>query len=439
MNYIYIYLWAYIAILFWIALYIRKRENTEDFLISGRDRNWWQIMFSKFAWAVWVAWFLSYTAYAYDYWFWVYIIVLGFLLGYSLLAFWVAPKIHSIAKENKFYTQWDLIAYRTKSQTSKKITDIFSSIIQWTWLLISTIGWAKIIESLWLFSYEWAALIVLIIVLSYILLWWYKVVLLTDIFQWIIIITLLLLISCSIIQETSITQILTEQTGKVSIASLIGFFLYWTLVMLALSDRYQLCYAAKDKKSIQKWMFFTAFPILIMASLLLLIGLFMHMQDPNLDSSIVFLEAMKNYMPSTLLPLWIVLFFAWLMSSADTSIYSISSHLSLLWKKENSIRNIKIISILLIIFIYIVAYFFSSIIWVTVFWAGLSIVMSVPMIYIVKWWTSAYTFTYTIITWLAGLFIWIILFWLEPSIIVTIVLWGLLGLLFKKRKTNSIK
>lgn len=434
MNPIYLYLWIYLIILFAIVFYVRKKETPEDFLISGRNRNWWNIMFSKFAWAVWVAWFLSYTAYAYDYGFWVYIIVLGFLLWYSLFAFWIAPKIYNIAKENKFYTQWDLVSYKTKCPLSRKITDIFSSVTQCTWLLISTIGWAKIIESLWLFSYEWAALIILLIVWSYILLWGYKVVLLTDIFQWVVIILLLTLISYSIINEASITQILSEQTGRVSIASIIGFFLYGTLVMVALSDRYQLCYAAKDKNAIQKWMFLTAFPILIMATFLLLIGLFMHMKNPNLDSSLVFLEAMNSHMPSALLPLWIVLFFAWLMSSADTSIYSVSSHLSLLWKKEDSIKNIKKISIIIIIITYIIAYFFRSVIWVTVFWAWMSIVMAIPMIYIIKWWTNPYTFTYSIITWFAGLLVWIIVFWLEPSVILTVVIWGLVWLLFRKRK-----
>jgi hypothetical protein len=143
---------------------------------------------------------------------------------------------------------------------------------------------------------------------------------------------------------------------------------------------------------------------------------------------------MNSHMPSALLPLWIVLFFAWLMSSADTSIYSVSSHLSLLWKKEDSIKNIKKISIIIIIITYIIAYFFRSVIWVTVFWAWMSIVMAIPMIYIIKWWTNPYTFTYSIITWFAGLLVWIIVFWLEPSVILTVVIWGLVWLLFRKRK-----
>lgn len=435
MNNVYLYLWIYIIILFIIVFYIRRKETKEDFLISGRNRNWWNIMFSKFAWAVWVAWFLSYTAYAYDYGFWVYIIVLGFLIWYSLFAFWIAPKIYTIARKNKFYTQWDLVAFTTKNPFAKKITDIFSAFTQSTWLLVATIWWAKVIEDLWLFSYELSAFIILTLILSYILLWWYKVVLITDIFQWIIIIALLSIITYSTIGNVNIIDIVTQPTNQVPLTSIIWFFIYWSLVMFALSDRYQLCYAAKDEKAIQKWMFFSAFPILIMASLLLLIGLYMNMMNPHLDSSLVFLEALKNYLPHTLLPLWIVLFFAGLMSSADTSVYSISSHLSLLWNKDNGIRNIKIISILIILLTYIISYFFRSVIWVTVFWAGLSIVLAFPMIYIIKGWTSLYTFTASTIAWVIGLFVWILIFWLEPSIMLTVALWGLIGLLFKKRQT----
>jgi len=49
-------------------------------------------------------------------------------------------------------------------------------------------------------------------------------------------------------------------------------------------------------------MFLTFVPILLTASALLFIGLFMHLQNPNLDPSLVFLEAIKNYLPETLLP-----------------------------------------------------------------------------------------------------------------------------------------
>jgi len=48
-------------------------------------------------------------------------------------------------------------------------------------------------------------------------------------------------------------------------------------------------------------MFLTFIPIVITASLLLFIGLFMHLQNPNIDSSLVFLEAIKNHLPENLL------------------------------------------------------------------------------------------------------------------------------------------
>jgi len=432
MNNMYIYIIVYLLILFSIVFYLQKKETKEDFLIAGRDRNWWNIMFSKFAWAVWMAWFLSYTAYAYEYWFWVYIVVLGFILWYALFAFWVVPKIYSIANNNNFYTQGDLVEYNTNCNISKKITDIYSSIVQFVWLLTSIIWWAKVIESLWLMTYEISALIILFIVLTYIILWWYKVVIVTDIFQGFVIIVLLFIISFGIINWSNISDVINEETSRLSIASIIWFFLYWILSILALSDRYQLCYSAKDEKSIQKWMFLTFIPILLVASLLLFIGLFMHLQNPNLDPSLVFLEAIKINLSESLLPIWIVLFFSGLMSSADTYIYTISSHLSFLWKKKDSIKNIKRISILLVIFTYIIVYFFRDIIWVTIFWAGLSLVMSIPMIYIIKWWKNNYKFLYSVFWWIAGLFLWIIFLWLKPSIAIIVLIWWLLGLLYNK-------
>jgi hypothetical protein len=43
-------------------------------------------------------------------------------------------------------------------------------------------------------------------------------------------------------------------------------------------------------------------PIFITGFLLILVGLFIHSQDSSLNTSVVFIEAMKNYLPSVFLP-----------------------------------------------------------------------------------------------------------------------------------------
>ena len=81
MQQIYIYLGLYIALLLVVSYIVSKRQNSEDFLISGRDRGGWQIMASKFAGAIGAGYFITYTGFAYEY-------GLG-VFAMLILSFWV--------------------------------------------------------------------------------------------------------------------------------------------------------------------------------------------------------------------------------------------------------------------------------------------------------------------------------------------------------------
>jgi hypothetical protein len=59
-----------------------------------------------------------------------------------------------------------------------------------------------------------------------------------------------------------------------------------------------------------KGMFLTFVPLAVMVSLITLIGLFIYVKDPRLDVDMVFLEVLKNYIPSYLFSFGIVLLFA---------------------------------------------------------------------------------------------------------------------------------
>lgn len=69
-------LFLYILSLLLISIFIGRKETSEDFLVSGRDRAWWIILASKFAGTVGVSWFITYAAYAYEFGWGVYIIIL---------------------------------------------------------------------------------------------------------------------------------------------------------------------------------------------------------------------------------------------------------------------------------------------------------------------------------------------------------------------------
>jgi len=435
MNNIYVYLGIYILILFGISYYVSRRQKSEDFLISGRDRKGWQIFLSKFGAAMGVGWFITYTGFSYEYGLGVFAMLLGLLVGFPLFGYWAAPKVHKHSKKKKFYTIGDYVYSRTKSIFAMRVADVLSSAIIFSWLLVAIIGGSKIIADFGFLSYPVAVIVTSLVVLVYLLLAGFKAVIITDIFQSIIIAVLLVVITFGIVGTKNLSTLFSVETGGVNIGVVIGFLLYGIFSVFSFSDRYQLCYAAKDEKSVKHGLGLAILPIVIAAGFLLLIGLFMAMNSPGLDSGLVFTEALKNFLPAALLPLGIVLFLAGVMSSADTNIYSIASHFALTRKRKDPIKTIRKLTIWLVVITAIIAIIFSDIVDVSIFAGGISLTISLAMVYILS--NGKYTsrFISSIIGGFVGLFVGLGIFGADPTIALTTMVGGAVGLLFKFEKS----
>jgi len=194
-----VYLITYILILFAISYFVSRKQGKEGFLISGRNRGGWQIMFSKFASAIGAGYFITYTGFAYEYGLGLFAMLVGMVLGYIAFAYWAAPKIAKDSKEKKFYTIGHFVNDKMKSKFSMYLADIFSSAILFSWLLVGIIGGGKIISDFGLLSYSYAVILTSIVVLSYLLMAGHKAVIMTDIVQSIVIFVLLILVTFGIL------------------------------------------------------------------------------------------------------------------------------------------------------------------------------------------------------------------------------------------------
>ncbi|MBU0958245.1 MAG: hypothetical protein KKF56_05560 [Nanoarchaeota archaeon] len=434
MNNIYIYLGAYILLLIIISFIISRKQTKEDFLISGRNRPGWQILASKFAGAIGVGYFITYTGFAYEYGFGVFAMLIGIVLGYFTFAYWASPKIYEHSKKNKFYTMGDFVYHKTKSRFTLKLTNIVSSLILFSWLLIGIVGGGKIIADIGLLSYSWAVILTSLVVLSYIYLAGFKAVIITDVIQSIIIGILLIIVTFSIIGSESIPELLSVQTGNTDIITAIGFLLFGLLSLFSFINMYQLSYAAKSKRKLKHGLGMSVIPILIVAFFLLLIGLFMAKNVSGLDSGLVFTEALKNFLPSSILPLAIVLFFAGIMSSADTNVYGISSHYALSKRElKNPISTTRKSIFILMAIVTIIALIFSDIIDVSIVTGAISLTLSFPMIYLLLNKNNKGRFIGSVIGGLIGFIGALIYFGPEPILAIPILLGSLVGLLFKSK------
>lgn len=425
-----IYLTVYVVILIGISWFISRGEQKEDFLIANRDRKWWVISASKFAGAIGVGYFIVYTGYAYEYGLSVYAVVLGSLIGYTLFAFWASPRIYANSREQNFYTQGDFVFHSTKSSVTKLLTNTLSIIIIFAWLLISVVGGAKIISHFGLMSYEFALLATTLVVMFYILLAGFKAVLVTDIIQSVIIFVLIGLLAVIMTSGASFSEIFTADTGSMDIATAVGFLLFGILSVFSFSNWYQLCYAAKDKRALRTGIATAIIPITVVASFLLMIGMFMYLNDTTLDSGLVFIEALKLYLPQSLIPIGIVMFFAGLMSSADTNVYAITSHYVLSKNTQRPVHDIRVATVVLSVLVMIIAYFYRDIVDITIIAAAISLVLSIPMIYIIFGGKSQYRFIASITGAIIGLLVGFSILGIEPTIALPVLVGGLLGLIY---------
>ncbi len=430
MSVIYIYLGLYVLLLLSIALYVARKENKEDFLISNRDRAGWQILLSKFAGSIGATWFITYTAFAFEYGLAIYGILFGFVLGYFSFAYWAAPRIYEYSREKKFYTQSDFVLHATGSRRASDFATIITILMQFLWLLTGVVAGSQVIAYFDLLSYEFALVLTLSVILLYTFIAGFKAVVITDIFQSIIIFLLLVGLSFVIFGGNSFGEILSVETESLGVGTLLGFLIYGSVSVFALADRYQLCYAAKDLKSLKRGMGFAIGPLLVAAFFLVLIGLFVRGQNPGLDPGVVFIFALESFLPLALLPLAVVLFFAGLMSSADTSVFAIASHYTFLKKKRMSVSAIRLYTAGTLLLVLVFAYFVRDVVALTVFAAAFGVTLSLPMMYLISGGRRSGMFFSSLLGSLFGLLLAVLLIGVDPAILLPVVFGGGFGLVF---------
>jgi len=428
---LYLYLVIYILILIGISYLFSRKQSKEDFLIAGRNRGTWQILLSNFAAFIGAGYFITYTGFSYEYGLGVFAMLLGIAVGFLLFGFWAAPRIHAPSKEYKFYKIGDIVYSKTKNKLSANLANWVANLILVVWTLVGVIGGAKIIQDFGLLSYEVAVLLTVLVIFSYIILAGFRAVLITDVVQGIVILVLLAFVTFSITGGDTFASLFSADTGSLDIITAVSFFIFGLLAIFSYSNMYQLIFASRNKSNIKSAMGFSLIPVLLVGFFLLLIGLFMANHVPGLDSGLVFTEALKNFLPMSLLPIAIVLFFAGIMSSIDTNVYAISSHYSI-GKDGNPITRIRLSTGVLILFILIIAMLFRDLVDVSIIAGGLSILLSFPMLYIISGGTSPKKFIASLILGFIALIIGLIIFGIEPAMAVPVLIFSALGLLWKR-------
>lgn len=427
----------YSLFLIGLSYFYGRQASQEEYLLSGRNRPTLHILASKFAGAVGVSTFITYTSYAYKFSaMGVVPLILGASVGYIGFALWAAPKIKRFSLGQQFYTQGDLVKFITINENSKLLTNVLTIGVQFFWVILALVGGAKIIAYFEVLSYEMALLSTSLVLLCYLLLSGFKAVILTDVVQTVIILSFLFFLVIMVLwnEPVEIASLLqTPPLQQVSIGNIVGLLLYGGLSVFGLADRYQLCYAAKDEEAARRGMALAVLPVLVVVFLLLMIGLSALAQNTSLEPDIAFLYAMEQFLAPFWYPVLLLLFFAGLMSSADTNIFAVASHAAFLSATPDKVKTTKQLTALVIIVATLIAYFWRDIVDISIIGAALRVTLAIPMIYIISRGNNTGRFmTATLLGVLALVVGWIFL-GAEPVLIPLIIIAGMLGMLYKSK------
>lgn len=420
-----------------LSFFYGRRTPNEVFLISGRDRPASHIMASKFAAAVGVSTFITYTSYAYSFSTrGVLALISGAALGYLAFAVWAAPKIKQYSLGQSFYTQGDLVRFITVNDTCRTLTDGVTLVIQFFWALLGLVGGATVMAEFGLLSYEWGLLLTATILLIYLLLSGLKAVILTDVLQMVIILALLSLLVVGLLwngERDVLTLLQTPAPQLVTLPNVLGLALYGGFSVFGLADRYQLCYAARDAKAAQRGMAWALLPVIIVVFLLLLVGLEALSTHPNLDADSAFLYVVDELLSHHWQPVLLLLFFAALMSSVDTSIFAVASHCAFLLPTKDKVRATRRLIVLVVVVATVIAFFWKSIVGIALVGAALRMTLAWPMIYIISRGNNTGRFITTVVLGIVGLLIGLLSVGVQPLLIPIVLLGSGLGLLYKSK------
>jgi len=318
-----------IVLYFLIVLYIgfssRRKEDDEGFLLANRSLGTFALTGTMLA-----SLFGGTTI----------VVTMGFVFKYGISTLWaffsitlgcfllatLVPKIKKLADEKKHYTFSDYFYEKYGNSVGLLIAAIVF-LVYFGYLLVQLIAGGIVLSTLTLIPYYLSVLLVGLVITIYIFAAGFKAVVKTDVFQYIIIL-LLIFLSFNIFSNTKSIPLSDLNLFSAGTINIIGFLLYGIMLIIIGAEFWQRIYAAKNDKVAKNSLILTGLIFLFLGILIVLIGLSVKFSFPNIIPTTALVVGFQQLLSGHLRSVGIVLLFAAIMSTADTSLFILSSSLS---------------------------------------------------------------------------------------------------------------
>jgi Na+/proline symporter len=384
----YLIISAYFLIILVVGSLTGRKQEKEDFLISGRKLTSVQATTTIFSSRIGAAILLTYTALVYMYgmgalWYFV-----GSVFGLFVFYFF-GLKIKKIADKEKFYTMPDFFFF-LKGKFAGYLATLITIIIMFGWVVLNFTAGAKVVSEYTPISYDISVIIVGVIILAYLLAGGFDAVVKTDMVQTIGIFLLFVLMMYLLSTTSTKPNLAFMDLFSIPAMQIVSFFLAGFFIPMASPELWQRVYAIKDKKNFRQSIIMSSLFYIIVGFILLLIGLVIRQDIPDIAADTSLIVGFSKLLPVGLAGLSVVIIYSSVSSSADTYMFTASASVTQdflektgLTKKEDLRKTMRYSMIGLMVLGIIMALILRDIVDATFFFVSLT--MSLGLLVLVLW------------------------------------------------------
>jgi Na+/proline symporter len=384
----YLIIAGYFLIILIVGGLTGRKQEKEEFLISGRKLKSFQATTTIFSSRIGAAILLTYTALVYLYGMGALWYFIGSVFGLIVFYFF-GIGIKKIADKERFYTMPDFFFF-LKGRTAGFLATIVTITIMFGWVVLNFTAGAKLISEYTPISYNFSVIIVGGIILLYLLAGGFDAVVKTDVIQTVGIFLLFVLMMYLLLTTESKPALAAGDLFSIPAGQIISFFLAGFFIPLASPEMWQRVYAIKDKKHFGRSIFFSSLFYIIVGFILLLIGLVIRADIPDISADTSLIVGFSRLLPVGMAGLSVVIIYSSVSSSADTYMFTASASVTQdflektgLTKSENLRRTMRYSLAALMILGVTMALILRDIVDATFFFVSLT--MSLGFLILVMW------------------------------------------------------
>ena len=219
----YLIIALYFVIILIVGFWSGRKQEKEEFLISGRQLKSLQATTTIFSSRIGAAILLTYTALVYLYGLGAYWYFIGSVFGLFVFYFF-GKKVKKLADEQKFYTLPDFFFF-LKGPFAGYLATLITIIIMFGWVVLNFIAGAKLISEYTPISYHFSVIIVGVIILLYLLAGGFDAVVKTDVIQTFGIFLLFILMMYLLLTTDTKPKLIFMDLFTIPAKEIVSFFL----------------------------------------------------------------------------------------------------------------------------------------------------------------------------------------------------------------------